>query len=111
VAEGRSEAGGPFEAMYRIANKQAGAVPLDRQSATVDVLFRGDTVFRFGLKVITNLIPDLSQFYRGDYVANGFDITWGVLLLLNTILPVAAYLVPLAVLSYYLMKSREIANP
>ena len=66
---------------------------------------------RGALNVVTNLIPDVSQFYRSDYVANGFDITWGVLLFLNTILPVAGYLLPWGVLAYYLMKSREIANP
>ncbi len=111
VAEGRSDAGGPGEAFYRLFNKQPGAAPLDRQSATVDVLLRTDAVYRWLLNLVTNLIPDVSQFYRNDYVANGFDITWGTLLFLNTVLPALGYLLPWGVLAYFLMKSREIANP
>jgi hypothetical protein len=63
------------------------------------------------LRLTLNLIPDVSQFYMKDYVANGFDITWGPLLLLNIFLPVLGYLAPWLLLAYYLMMSREIANP
>jgi hypothetical protein len=111
VAEGRSEGGGPLESIYRLANRQVTAMPLDRQSSPlVDVLFRGDALYRSWLRLIMQLIPDVSEFYPKDYVANGFDIG-GSLLLLNFVLPVAAYLVPWAILAYYLIKSREIANP
>ena len=37
--------------------------------------------------------------------------TWGTLLFLNTILPVCGYLLPWCLLAYYLIKSRELANP
>jgi hypothetical protein len=111
VAEGRSEGGGPLEAIYRLANRQVTAMPLDRQSSPLlDVLFRGDALYRGWLRLIMQLIPDVSQYYPKDYVANGFDIG-GSLLVLNFVLPVAAYLVPWAILAYYLIKSREIANP
>src|SRR5262249_24121399 len=102
LAEGRADGGGPLEAMYRLANRQTGAIPLDRQSATIDVLFRGDAVYQFWLRLIMNVIPDLSDYYPKDYVANGFDITWGTLLLLNHIIPVVGYLVPWVILAYYL---------
>jgi hypothetical protein len=111
VAEGRSEGGGPLEAFYRLANRQVTAASLDRQSSPIlDVLFRGDALYRGWLRLIMQLIPDVSEYYPKDYVANGFDIG-GSLLVLNFILPVAAYLLPWAVLAYYLIKSREIANP
>ena len=95
----------------RAAGGQTAAVPLDRQSAAIDALLKGDVVYRWWLRFIKNAIPDVGQFYPKDYVANGFDITWGTLLLLNNILPAVAYLLPWALLAYYLMKSREIANP
>lgn len=111
IAEGRAEGGGPLEAVYRLANRQVSAVPLDQQSATIAGLLRFDAVYRWWLQRITNLIPEISLYYRSDYVSNGFDITWGVLLFLNTILPIAGFLIPWAMLAYYLIKSREIANP
>jgi hypothetical protein len=111
VAEGRSEGGGPLEAIYRLANRQVNAAPVDRQSsAIVDALLRGDAIYRSWLRLLLTLIPDVSEFYPKDYVANGFDIG-GSLLLLNFILPVIAYLIPWSMLAYFLIKSREIANP
>jgi hypothetical protein len=44
------------------------------------------------------------------YVANGFDIPLYVLLVDNGLV-LLGYLAPWAVLAYYLMKYREIANP
>jgi hypothetical protein len=111
LAEGRSDGGGPGEAMYRLASRQPGAVPLDRQSATIDVLLKADAFYRAVLRTVLNLIPDVSQFYMKDYVANGFDITYGPLLFLNIVLPVLGYVLPWLLLAYYLMMSREIANP
>ena len=83
----------------------------DLEHTDVVVLFKGDALYQWWLRLIINLIPDVSQYYPKDYVANGFDITWGTLLFLNYILPVAGYLLPWILLGYYLMKSREIANP
>jgi hypothetical protein len=111
LAAGRSESGGPWESMYRLANKHPGAMPLDRQSVTVDVLLKADATYRFVMRMLLNLIPDVPLYYKSDYVGNGFDITWGTLLFLNVILPVAGYVLPWLLLSYYLIKSREIANP
>jgi hypothetical protein len=111
LAEGRNYEGGPLESLYRLANRQTSSAPLDRQSAAGDVISKGDAFFRWWLGFVMNAIPDVAQHYPKDYVANGFDITWGTLLLLNHILPVAGFLLPWLVLAYYLMKSREIANP
>jgi len=111
LAEGRNWEGGPWESLYRLANRQLTNVPLDKQSATGDLIAKADAIYRWWLGFIMSVIPDLGQYYPKDYVANGFDITWGPLLLLNYILPVVGYLLPWMILAYYLMKSREIANP
>jgi hypothetical protein len=111
LAEGRNWEGGPLESLYRLANRQVASTPLDKQSATIDVIFRADAIYKWWLRFVMSMIPDIGQYYPKDYVANGFDITWGTLLLLNFILPVVGYLVPWLMLAYYLIKSREIANP
>jgi hypothetical protein len=111
LAESRNWEGGPLESLYRLANRQVASTPLDKQSATIDVIFKADAIYKWWLRLVMSMIPDIGQYYPKDYVANGFDITWGTLLLLNFILPVAGYLVPWLMLAYYLIKSREIANP
>jgi hypothetical protein len=111
LAEGRNWEGGPFESGFRLLRGQVANTPLDKQSATIDVILKGDAVFRWWLRFIMSAIPDVTQYYPKDYVANGFDITWGTLLVLNFILPVVGFLVPWFMLAYYLIKSREIANP
>ena len=97
--------------MYRLVNRELPAKPLDKQSGTLAVLFKGDAVYEWWLRFMMNVIPDVGMFYPKEYVANGFDITWGPLLFLNNILPAIGYLLPWGLLSYYLIKSREIANP
>jgi ABC-type transport system involved in multi-copper enzyme maturation permease subunit len=111
LAEGRNWEGGPAEAGTRLFKRQSTAIPLDNLSADGDVIRKIDSVYRWWLRFIMSVIPDVGQLYPKDYVANGFDITWGTLLLLNFLLPVAGYLLPCMMLAYYLMKSREIANP
>jgi hypothetical protein len=53
------------------------------------------------------IIPDVDQFDFTDHVAEGFNIgsqQMGISLLL-----LIGYLVPCALLAYYLLKSREVA--
>jgi len=75
------------------------------------VLRGADVVFSWGLRRLLNLIPDVNRFDLYTYVANGFDIpVWNVLIIDNLI-PLIGYLLPWAILAFYLMKYREIANP
>jgi ABC-type transport system involved in multi-copper enzyme maturation permease subunit len=111
LAEGKGEGGGPGESIYRLLHKTPTSVQLDQQSTTVSVITKADAVYQWWLRLVLNVLPDVGLFSPKDYVANGFDLTWGTLLLLNNILPAIAYLAPWLLLSYYLIKSREIANP
>ncbi len=64
------------------------------------------------LRRILNLLPDLERLDMTDYVAQGFDISLFFRddsLALRAALLIA-YLLPWAVLAYYLMRSREIAS-
>lgn len=110
LAQNRSVGGGPLESAYRLLSKTPQAGQLD-EGPTASVLTGVDEVYRWWLRMFLNLVPDVNRFDLHQYVANGFDVSWGRLLLLNNLLPLLGYLLPCAVLAFYLMKYREIANP
>lgn len=102
--------GGPLEAMIRLGGKIPLAGQLESSPTTSLVQFL-DRSFSRVVGFVLNLIPDINRHDLQPYVANGFDIAWLDLLLLDNAIPVFGYLLPWAILAYYLMKFREIANP
>jgi hypothetical protein len=110
IAERRVDGGGPMESLIRIGGHMPVAAKLDDSPAKslVDVI---DAAFSWWIGRIMNLIPNVGRHDLVQYVANGFDIGILDVLFLDNILPLAAYLIPWAILAYYLMKYREIANP
>jgi hypothetical protein len=110
LAENKVPGGGPIESVTRIVQGQTMGMPLEK-SPTTDLAYFGDAVFRHVLGFILRIIPDVTRYNLTDYVANGFDIPWGQVLFLDNFLPLVGYLLPWAVLAYYLMNSREVANP
>ncbi len=110
LAENRIPGGGPAESILRVTTGRVISAPLDASPATAVV--RGtDEVFAWTLRRILNLIPDVNRFDLHAYVANGFDVPFANVLLIDNLIPLLAYLLPWAILAYYLMKYREIANP
>ncbi len=101
---------GPAVSFYRLfTNTPLVATPDDTPGAT---LMRAvDNSFRFVLRKIMILIPDIDRYNLEVYVANGFDISWTQILLMDNLLPFAAYVLPWLLLAYYLINFREIANP
>jgi hypothetical protein len=110
LAEGKSVGGGPLEAAYRLMTHAPLATNIE-PGPTASILMGTDEAYRWILRRFLNLIPDMSRYDLHPYVANGFDIPWIGVLLVDNILPLAAYLVPWGILAFYLMKFREIANP
>jgi hypothetical protein len=110
IAEKRIDGGGPTQSLIRITSGLPIAAKLD-ESPTASLVFFVDDLFSWWIGRILNLLPDVSRHDLHQYVANGFDISWLDVLLLDNFLPVAGYLTPWLVLAYYLMKYREIANP
>lgn len=108
LAEGKVDGGGPAEALIRLSTGTNLIVPLD-QTATVRVALGSDQVFRFLLRRFLNLIPDVDRFDLTNYVAQGFDIPMGVMVIDNFVYLVG-YLVPWIVLGFFLIRSREIAS-
>jgi hypothetical protein len=110
IAEQRAYGGGPMQSLTRITTRMPIAKPLE-ESPTTSVILAFDTTFSWWIDLLTNLIPDLRRHDLEKYVANGFDITWINVLLLDNALPLLGELIRWAVTAYYLMKFREIANP
>jgi hypothetical protein len=110
IAEKRVDGGGPVEAIIRISTHMPVAGRLD-DSPTKTVVGVADDLFSWWIGRIMNLIPDVGRHDLHQYVANGFDISWLDVLLLDNFLPLCGYLAPWAIVAYYLMKYREIANP
>jgi hypothetical protein len=110
LAEGKLVGGGPLESAYRLMTHVPLASSID-PGPTASLLVGTDDVYRWFMRLFLKLIPDVSRFDLNQYVANGFDISWGQVLLPDNLLPLVLYLLPWAILAFYLMKYREIANP
>jgi hypothetical protein len=105
-----SEGGGPIEAMMKLARHQPVAAQLE-ETPTVRVGLGVDDAFRWVLGHVMKLIPDINRFDLSKFVANGFDISWLDVLLVDNFLRLIGYVLPWIVLGYYLIKYREVANP
>jgi hypothetical protein len=110
IAEKRVDGGGPMESAIRVFSHMPIAAKLD-DSPTKTMVGVADDLFSWWIGRIMNLIPDVGRHDLHQYVANGFDIGWMDVLLLDNFLPLLGYLAPWAIVAYYLMKYREIANP
>ncbi len=110
IADKRIDGGGPAQSLIRLTNRMPIAAKLD-DSPTKSVVDFMDDLFSWWIGRVLNLIPDVGRHDLHQYVANGFDISWMDVLLLDNALPLLGYLAPWAIMAYYLMKYREIANP
>lgn len=107
LAAGQTEGGGPAESFLRLVNRQ-NLVEDIGQTPTAYVATTSDEVFRWFLRRFLNVVPDVNFFDLTSYVAEGFDIPVADLTLHALVL--FGYLLPWAILAYYLMKSREVAS-
>jgi hypothetical protein len=108
VALAQNIGGGPFEAMYRLVRGENMMAQL-QESTSVKVATGSDTVFRWFIHRVLSIIPDVDRYDLTSYVAEGFNIPLDQLLV--NLLFLFGYLLPWAVLAYYLLKWREIAAP
>ena len=110
LAEGRNYGGGPLESSMRILSRKPVMAPLD-DTPTTTMLKLSDDAFRWWLRLFVNVLPDVDRYDLHTYVAHGFDISWTQVLFADNLLGLIGYLLPWAVLAFYLMQNREIANP
>ncbi len=108
IGEGTAPGGGPMEALVRLANRGPSLVPLEESTAAT-LATTTDVGFRWFIRRVLDLIPDVDRYDLTSYVGEGFNIPLSQLLLdFGTL---GLYLLPWVVLAYYLIKWREIAAP
>jgi ABC-type transport system involved in multi-copper enzyme maturation permease subunit len=108
VAEGSNAGGGPLESMYRLVRGENIVAPLE-QTATVKLASFSDIIYRWLIGRLLDIVPDVNRFDLSFNVAEGFNISADQLVL--NLLMLILYLLPWAVLAFYLIKWREIAAP
>ncbi len=106
VARHQALGGGPMEAFFRLVRREHPSMPLD-QNPIVTVVQNLDKVSEWFFRMILYIIPDVDRFDLTRFVAEGFDVRAENLLLTGVLL--AGYLLPWAVLAYYLIRAREVA--
>ncbi|HJZ53667.1 MAG TPA: ABC transporter permease, partial [Gemmataceae bacterium] len=106
LAYGRNIGGGPAESAFRLVRTEQPTAQLPTSGTGVLQLF--DKGWAWVVRRIQNVIPDVESFTWTNFVSEGFNINAEYLIL--NLLVTVGYLLPWAILAYYLMKSREIAN-
>jgi len=91
----------------RLAARAPGTAPLE-QTTAVRVATQLDEGFRWVIGGVLKVIPDIDRFDLTNYVSEGFNIGGGQMVLHFLLL--AGYVLPWAVLAYYLMRWREVAS-
>jgi hypothetical protein len=106
VAGNRNIGGGPFESLSRTLKAEQPTAQLNDTAVTKSItLFDRGAAWFF--RRIQNVIPDAESFNWTQFVSEGFNIN-GEYLAVN-LLVTFGYLLPWAILAYYLMKTREVA--
>jgi hypothetical protein len=101
-----SDSGGPMESFIRVVRRENSVIPLEDTTQKVVTIY--DEVFRWFLRRVLNLLPDIDRFDFSTFVSEGFNIS-GADLVIGTLLLVG-FLVPLLILAYHLLRWREIAG-
>jgi hypothetical protein len=105
---GISRGGGPIESMVRLLKQDAMTTELDVESVAADVIKTTDAGIVYTLDAIATALPNLPKMVStAEYAASGFDI-FGALLCRHAAATLAYCLVAF-VISYFFLKSREIA--
>lgn len=100
--------GNALESAYRLLGKQSLTTPLDESGAVRFLQGVDKYVLKYVFKALYMVIPDLGQYSRTMYVAEGFNIP-GDELGMSFVL-MGLYLFPFLLLGFYFMNLREIAG-
>jgi len=106
LATNRNVGGGPFQTMSQLVRAEQATAPLTDSAGSKAILV-ADHFWAWVVRRIQNVIPDVESFTWTNFVSEGFNVNTEYLVV--NLLVTAGYLLPWAVLAYYLMKSREVA--
>ncbi|HVL12801.1 MAG TPA: hypothetical protein VM529_09555 [Gemmata sp.] len=106
LANNRSVGGGPFQSMSQIIKAQQPTAPLgdNPESQALTTLDRG-AAWVYGH--VQKLFPDLPSSDWSDFVSEGYNISTEYLIV--NLLVTFGYLLPWAILAYWMIKLREVA--
>lgn len=109
VALGKNVGGGPAEAMSRMIKRELTGPRMDESTSAGDkIVSVSDAAFRLVMRGVLFAIPDVKRLDTTNYVAEGFNIPPGQMLM--DFLLLCAYLYPLSLLAFYLLRWREVAS-
>ncbi len=130
VIANKNVGGGPLQSFFRVVNRAVGAGTMEQpphmvfdgrwyalfqhdtsnleHTTSTDIFSVFDPIYRWVMARVFDVIPDVDRFDLTMFVSEGFDITLSQLLV--TLILLVGYLLPWAVLAYYLLKWREIAS-
>ena len=106
LAFDRNVGGGPFRSLSQLVKAEQPTAQLT-DSAAVKALLYGDRFWAWVVRRIQNLVPDVDSLSWSSYVSEGFNVNTEYLIV--NLLVTFGYVLPWAILAYYLMKSREVA--
>lgn len=115
LVKGSVQGGGAIESMIRIYDHKNPMVELD-PTARNRIIKQIDKIPFFGLRVVSQIVPNFDRFTMSEYVANGFDVPFTEPVppydsaLLPAILSLAAFAFPCLLLAYYSLKLRELES-
>jgi hypothetical protein len=100
-------AGGPWNSGLRIVTKQGLMTPIERGKA-VWVIEQLDDLSRLFFHGFVSILPDLHEYNRTMFIAEGFNIPNDYLFTSITML--VGYVFPFLLAGYYLLNAREVAG-
>jgi hypothetical protein len=107
IVTGQVKGGGPIESAIRLVTQDNQVTPLEEGLFTT-IVQRVDSVMLTLMQALAGVAPNLSTLDTTQFVAEGFDIPWA--LVLRNVLAVVGYVVPVLVTGYFFLKTREIAT-
>ena len=107
MATGNSSAGGPFRAVNSLLKAEQPTAQADPANSLAKLTDGGDLFFSWMVRRFINVVPDLDSYSWTGYLSEGFSVPLECLAM--NLLTTVGYLLPWFVLSFYLMRSREVA--
>jgi hypothetical protein len=107
MATGQSAAGGPLKAVNSLLKAEMPTAQADPNSSVTKFISYGDTGFSWLMRRFVNVVPDIYSYSWTSYLSEGFNVPLECLVM--NFLTMVGYLLPWFILSFYLMRSREVA--
>ena len=96
----------------RIFRREISGARMDDSASTTErLVFYSDDTFRWVVRRILLVFPDVNRLFLADHVKEGFAVSSVQMFGGDGLLMVFGYLLPWFMLGYYVIRWREIAAP